>query len=80
MKPLSERDENALLATSLTFLLTSVGMKPLSERDENPQNFKINDNFSSSVGMKPLSERDENMEGTIKMCSYFSKGRNEATL
>jgi len=35
MKPLSERDENWLIARISTSDFTSVGMKPLSERDEN---------------------------------------------
>jgi len=35
MKPLSERDENTKHWSSITNLISLVGMKPLSERDEN---------------------------------------------
>jgi len=35
MKPLSERDENWLIAFFRPFRIDLVGMKPLSERDEN---------------------------------------------
>ncbi len=35
MKPLSERDENSLIAAPVFGATKSVGMKPLSERDEN---------------------------------------------
>jgi len=61
MKPLSERDENAMLIPPLNYqIYHRVGMKPLSERDENTRRSLILVTVQLFVGMKPLSERDEN--------------------